>query len=60
MEVVIRDSDVKTPDMGGKASTQELGDAVVTHFDGGDDCIIRPTVRVCLGHCAEATLCIHH
>ena len=29
IEVVIRDSDVKTPDMGGKASTQELGDAVV-------------------------------
>jgi tartrate dehydrogenase/decarboxylase/D-malate dehydrogenase len=29
IEVVIRDSDVKTPDMGGKASTHELGDAVV-------------------------------
>ena len=29
IEVVIRDSDVKTPDMGGKASTQELGDALV-------------------------------
>ena len=28
IEVVIRDSDVKTPDMGGKASTQELGNAV--------------------------------
>ena len=29
IEVVIRDSDVKTPDMGGNASTQELGNAVV-------------------------------
>jgi tartrate dehydrogenase/decarboxylase/D-malate dehydrogenase len=29
IERVIRDSDVKTPDMGGKASTSELGDAIV-------------------------------
>ena len=29
IEDVIRDSDVKTPDMGGNASTQELGNAVV-------------------------------
>jgi len=29
IETVIRDSDVKTPDMGGKANTQELGQAVV-------------------------------
>ena len=29
IETVIRDSNVKTPDMGGKASTQELGQAVV-------------------------------
>jgi tartrate dehydrogenase/decarboxylase/D-malate dehydrogenase len=29
IESVIRDSDVKTPDMGGKASTSELGDAIV-------------------------------
>ena len=29
IEIVIRDSDVKTPDMGGNASTQELGNAVV-------------------------------
>ncbi|MBT3659148.1 MAG: tartrate dehydrogenase [Rhodospirillaceae bacterium] len=29
IETVIRDSDVKTPDMGGNANTQELGQAVV-------------------------------
>ncbi len=29
IEVVIRDSDIKTPDMGGKANTQELGQAVI-------------------------------
>ena len=29
IERVIRDSDVKTPDMGGSASTSELGDAIV-------------------------------
>ena len=29
IETVIRDSDVKTPDMGGKASTSELGQAIV-------------------------------
>ena len=29
IEIVIRDSDIKTPDMGGKATTQQLGQAVV-------------------------------
>mgnify|MGYP002632863968 CR=1 FL=1 len=29
IERVIRDSDIKTPDMGGKASTTDLGDAIV-------------------------------
>jgi tartrate dehydrogenase/decarboxylase/D-malate dehydrogenase len=29
IETVIRDSDVKTPDMGGKATTSELGQAIV-------------------------------
>jgi len=29
IETVIRDSDVKTPDMGGKANTQEVGQAVI-------------------------------
>ena len=29
IEAVIRDSDVKTPDMGGKATTSELGQAIV-------------------------------
>ncbi len=29
IEVVIRDSDIKTPDMGGKATTSELGQAIV-------------------------------
>ena len=29
IETVIRESDVKTPDMGGKANTQELGQAVI-------------------------------
>ena len=29
IETVIRDSNVKTPDMGGKANTRELGQAVV-------------------------------
>ncbi|MEK9722155.1 MAG: tartrate dehydrogenase [Rhodospirillaceae bacterium] len=29
IETVIRDSDVKTPDMGGKANTQELGQAII-------------------------------
>ncbi len=28
IETVLRDSDVKTPDMGGKATTSELGDAI--------------------------------
>lgn len=30
IETVLRDSDVKTPDMGGKASTVELGDAIAS------------------------------
>ena len=29
IETVIRDSDIKTPDMGGKATTSELGRAIV-------------------------------
>ena len=29
IETVIRDSDVKTPDMGGKATTSELGQAIL-------------------------------
>ena len=29
IETVIRESDVKTPDMGGKATTSELGQAIV-------------------------------
>ncbi len=34
IEVVLRDSDVKTPDMGGTATTQELGQAIVTASGG--------------------------
>jgi len=34
IEVVLRDSDVKTPDMGGKASTVELGDAIASIVAG--------------------------
>ena len=29
IETIIRDSDIKTPDMGGKANTQEVGQAVI-------------------------------
>ncbi len=34
IEDVLRDSDVKTPDMGGKATTRELGDAIVSALAG--------------------------
>lgn len=35
IEVVLRDSDVKTPDMGGKATTSELADAIAGVAGGG-------------------------
>lgn len=35
IEVVLRDSDVKTPDMGGKATTTELADAIAGVAGGG-------------------------
>ena len=34
IEDVLRDSDIKTPDMGGKATTPELGDAIAQRLKG--------------------------